>query len=493
MKRLLFTAVYLILAHSLSAQIDKSDSLYKTLKSKDSLLFNIGFNNCDISQFENIISDNFEFYHDKAGITSSKAQFIKGIKDGLCKLPYKPKRVLIEGSLEIFPLEKNGILYGAIQIGKHQFYAIEKNSSEYLTSIAQFTHIWLLENSEWKFSKGFSYDHKDIEKPINQQIVFTDKIETEKWLKQKNIPALGIGYIKNGKIEQISVFGELEKGKPAPKNTIWNIASMTKPITAIVTLKLVTAGKWNLDEPIYKYFTDADIANDPRRKLLTTRQILSHQTGFPNWRKGKLAFEFTPGTKFQYSGEGLEYLRKALENKFKKTLDQLAFELIFRPLQMNDTKFFWNKNIDENRFAKWHNEEGILYETIKNKTANAADDVLTTVEDYCKFMQYVLNGANLSKKVYAEMIGNQVRVNKLKHFGLGWWIDENINAEKDFSIVHGGDDIGLHTICFLLPKSKDGLLIFTNCDNGTSAFVDIILKYLGKDGQGIINAEMEKE
>ena len=72
------------------------------------------------------------------------------------------------------------------------------------------------------------------------------------------------------------MFGELQTNEPAPINTIWNVASMTKPITAIIALKLIDAGKWDLDEPIYKYYTDPDVANDPRAKLLTTRIILSH-------------------------------------------------------------------------------------------------------------------------------------------------------------------------------------------------------------------------
>ena len=114
------------------------------------MLFYVGFNTCDISQFEELVSDNFEFYHDQAGITSGKAAFIAGIKDGLCKLNYKARRQLIENTLEVYPLEKNGVLYGAIQTGVHQFYAIEKDKPEYLTSTAKFTHIWLLENERWK-------------------------------------------------------------------------------------------------------------------------------------------------------------------------------------------------------------------------------------------------------------------------------------------------------------------------------------------------------
>ena len=232
--------------------------------------------------------------------------------------------------------------------------------------------------------------------------------------------------INNGKLQQIKVFGELKKGVTAPYNTIWNVASLTKPVTAIVALKLASAGKLNLDEPLYKYWTDPDIAKDPNTKLLTARIILSHQTGFPNWRfmneSGKLDFKFKPGTKYQYSGEGFEYLRKALEKKFNKTLPQLTDELILKPLKMTDTKFVWNDITDVSRFAIGYDNKGNAYEPTKNKTANAADDLLTTVQDYGTFLCSVMNSDGLSKKVFDDMTSHQVETKKNKYFGLGFEI-----------------------------------------------------------------------
>src|ERR1035437_5578499 len=181
MKTTIISILLFLTSFSLYAQVDKSSELFKTLKAKDSLLFNVGFNTCDISQFENLVSDNFEFYHDKAGMTLSKAAFISGIKDGLCKLDYKPRRELVENSLQAFPLEKNGVLYGAIQMGMHRFYAIEKNKIEYLTDVAKFTHVWLLENGNWKLSRGLSYDHSydhqgnETKDTINEKLLFTDR------------------------------------------------------------------------------------------------------------------------------------------------------------------------------------------------------------------------------------------------------------------------------------------------------------------------------
>jgi CubicO group peptidase (beta-lactamase class C family) len=478
-----------------NAQVEKSSALYKTIKEKDSLLFTIGFNTCDITQFKKLLHDDFEFYHDQGGITSSKSEFIKSIQNGLCKLNYKPKRVLDEKSVEIYPLKNKGVLYGAIESGIHSFYALEENQEAYLTSIAKFTHVWLLENGNWKLSSGVSFDHKDVEKPIDQKLVFTDQKETERWLKQKSIPAVGIGYIENGIIKQISVFGVLEKGKKAPKNTIWNVASLTKPITALLALKLINSGHLSLDEPLYTYYTDPDIINDPNTKKLTPRIILSHRSGFINnrnsYENGILKFEFEPGTHYQYSGEGYDYLRKVMEHKLNTTIEALADSLIFKPLQMKDTQFYWNNNTDETRFAKWHTEKGEIYPTKKHNTASGADDVLTTIEDYTKFMVYVMNGAGLSKELQQEMVKNQSRINKNQYFGLGWYIDEHINAANDYAIIHGGDDIGVHTIAFMVPKTKQGLLIFTNSDNGTAAFEEILGHYLGENGQGILEIEMK--
>ncbi|UPT67670.1 MAG: nuclear transport factor 2 family protein [Sphingobacteriales bacterium JAD_PAG50586_3] len=163
MKKITLSIVVLLFSLSANAQLDTNSTLYKTIKTCDSLLFTIGFNTCDISQFETLVSDKFEFYHDKSGITNTKVEFITSIKDGLCKMDYKPSRRLVAGSMEVFPLENNGVVYGVIQNGKHRFYALDKDEVTRLTSIARFTHLWLIENGKWKFSRGLSYDHINME------------------------------------------------------------------------------------------------------------------------------------------------------------------------------------------------------------------------------------------------------------------------------------------------------------------------------------------
>jgi len=325
---------------------------------------------------------------------------------------------------------------------------------------------------------------------VNQRLLFTDGAETEKWLLREHIPALGIAYIEDGKITEAVVYGRNEKGEPYSTRTLFNVASLTKPVTSLVALKLIHAGKWKLDEPLAGYWTDPDVAEDPRSRQLTTRHVLSHQSGFPNWRPagGKLAFEFDPGTGIQYSGEGFEYLRKALEKKFGKTLDQLAQELIFGPLGMKRTHFYWNKRVKEEHYAQAYRADGTRYELRKRRSANAADDLLTTVNDYARLLLHVIDGAGLNKALYGEMTAVQAQIKPRKHWGLGWWVDENVEGEED-ALLHGGDDKGVHTIVFILPESKKGLLIFTNSDNGTAAYLPAVQHYLGKAGQAIIDIE----
>lgn len=154
------------------SQEEKNSELYKIIMSKDSLLFNIGFNSCDMSQFENLFTDDLEFYHDKGGM-SDKAVFISNFKKGLCGSPetYKSRRYLVPNTTEIYPLYNRDVLYGAMQMGIHQFYekSVGKNESlekakENFGSTARFTHVWILTNGVWKLRRSFSYDHQTEQK-----------------------------------------------------------------------------------------------------------------------------------------------------------------------------------------------------------------------------------------------------------------------------------------------------------------------------------------
>ncbi len=488
-KKIILSFIIALIFSAISkAQVDKNSELYKTILSKDTLLFNVGFNTCDVKQYENLLSENLKFYHDKGGI-SDKTKFLFDLKNGLCKSPEtrQVKRFLVKESTEIFPLYRDGILYGAIQNGEHLFY----ESKESQPGSAKFSNVWTLEDGDWKLTTSLSFGHQAYEIQKTENFIFDNDKEIEKWLKSNNIPILGLGLINQGKLQEIKVIGDLKAGEKAPYNTIFNVASLTKPITAMVVLKLVSLGKWDLDEPVYNYWIDPDLKNDYRVKLLTTRHILSHQTGFPNWRymnaDKKLNFQFDPGTQYQYSGEGFEYLRKTMENKFKKSLNQLATELIFEPLKMKDTKYFWDDNTDESRVAKGFDKAGNAYQTHKNKTENAADDVLTTIQDYGTFLISVMDSEGLSDEVYKDMQTDQVATKNGKHFGLGF--EKYDFKDGNFALSHGGADNGVQTIVFVFPKTKQGILIFTNVDDGYKVYEKLLTHYLGEYGKEIVEIE----
>jgi hypothetical protein len=150
-----------VVSHTSTAQVSTDSELFIALKKKDSLLFDGGFNNCDLEAFVDLIAEDLEFYHDKGGVTNSKEEFIQQFKSGICGNPaYRSRRELIPGSLEVFPLYDGGKLYGALQKGIHNFYEIPEGEPEVAGSTAKFTHVWLLEEDKWILKRVLSYDHR---------------------------------------------------------------------------------------------------------------------------------------------------------------------------------------------------------------------------------------------------------------------------------------------------------------------------------------------
>jgi CubicO group peptidase (beta-lactamase class C family) len=314
--------------------------------------------------------------------------------------------------------------------------------------------------------------------------------EIIQWQKDLNIPNVAISIIKNNRVLKTKVYGNLSDGKPAPKNMIFEVASVTKVVFSTLVLKLVEKGEWKLDEPLAKYFVDPEVAANPFSKKITTRHVLSQQSGFDNWRwmnaSGKLTFNFEPGTRFNYSGEGMEYLRAAIEYKFHKSLSQLSDSLLFNPLHMFDTNHIWDGKTNIDRYSRMYDADG---KEIKKADfsiqANAAAGLTTTIDDLSKFAIEVLDGAHLSKSLYNEMIKTQSTINPNLQQGLGWRIINGL-PNKEYALQHGGNDPGVAAIVVLLPKSKRGIIVLTNADNGL-IMCNNIVRAAFPEGQEIIH------
>lgn len=356
-------------------------------------------------------------------------QFIVFLRYSLCVYNLQPKKQLI-------------MRYTAIIITS--FFLLQAPP---LKSLAQAT----------SKKHSFAISAKELSKKIAQ------------WQQDLNIPNVAVGIIDNGKIETAEVFGKDINGKPAPANMLFEIASVTKVVFTTLVLKLVEAKKWNLDEPLYHYYTDTDVTASPYSKLLTTRHVLSQQSGFDNWRwmneTGKLVFNFKPGTKFNYSGEGLEYLRLAIEHKFNKPLEVLADSILFKPWHMTDTHHAWDSKQNFNRYAHMYDVDGKeIVKTDYSIQASAAAGITTTKSDMCRFGLEVLKGAQLSPALYKEMVTPQVAINPNLNQGLGWRVINLSNGE--YALQHAGNDGGVAALMVLLPKTKRGVIVLTNADNG---------------------------
>lgn len=150
-------------------------------------------------------------------------------------------------------------------------------------------------------------------------------------LSEHHVPGVSIARIKGGKLVQTTAYGQQSAEVAATPDTIYNIASLTKPISAEVALRLISNER-SFSTSHYKAWTDPDIAGDERRKSLTPRIALSHQTGFANWRSetgNVLTFRSDPGKTFGYSGEGYEYVARFLEKKTCKSLKKNSRENSF--------------------------------------------------------------------------------------------------------------------------------------------------------------------
>ncbi len=144
-----------------------------------------------------------------------------------------------------------------------------------------------------------------------------------------------IGVMKSGELAWSHVYGEVRPGVEATASPRLNVASITKTVVAETAMRLAADGVIDLDEPLAPYLLDPDVADDPRALQLTARHVLSHGTGLPNWRfftpGGHLAFEAVPGERYGYSGEGFEWLARAIEAKTGCGFPQVVQETVLDP------------------------------------------------------------------------------------------------------------------------------------------------------------------
>jgi CubicO group peptidase (beta-lactamase class C family) len=247
-------------------------------------------------------------------------------------------------------------------------------------------------------------------------------------------------------------------------------------------LRAASRGRIDIDEPMARSWVDPDLADDPRHRQLTVRHALTHRTGFPNWRNGRLAFQFDPGTSVRYSGEGFEYAARYTERRAGEPFEALAQRLVFAPAGMRDTSYTKRAAFDD-RVAHPRLADGSWIAPSLRTSFVASDDVHTTAADYARFLLAAGKRQGLSSKIAAERerIQSSTRETQCKKgkeavcpeesgFGLGWDVMRFGNRR---TLWHTGKDSGTFTLAFITPATGEGLVILTNGDEGYKVVLPI--------------------
>jgi CubicO group peptidase (beta-lactamase class C family) len=310
-----------------------------------------------------------------------------------------------------------------------------------------------------------------------------------------DVPGLQIAVVRGGRIAWRRAFGVRDAASAAPvsDDTVFEAASLSKPVFAYAVLRLVDSGTLELDAPVVKYLP-GDYSQDPRAAKITVRHVLTHTTGFPNWRSSprELPMYFAPGERFSYSGEGFEYLQRAVERVTGQTLDAVMQRLVFGPLGMRDSRYSWDPRF-EGRKATGHDEVGTPKTPVRPAISNAAATLETTASDYARFVVALLDGTGLSPAMRAEMTKPQVyvdegcsncvskkptgRLSKEIAWGLGVGLEE---ADGRRFFWHWGDNgSGFHAFVLAEPAARSAVVIFTNSLGGHGIIPDIATAAVG--------------
>jgi CubicO group peptidase (beta-lactamase class C family) len=324
------------------------------------------------------------------------------------------------------------------------------------------------------------------------------------------VPGAVTGALQGGKIIWIRGLGvrDFQDKQPVTADTIFQAASLSKQVTAYVAFALRQQGKLDFDKPLVAYVDDLP---DERARTVTPRHVLSHSSGFPNWRSEtgqKLVPEFTPGERFQYSGEGFFFLQRVMEQVSGQGFGELVNGLVFSPLGMKSSAMMWKPEFAD-RFALPHDRRGgprkdwdkntkkfheIAKQQGKNVDTwkyadyeaatremgsrpvpdsmlpNAAASMVTSAADYAKFLAAAIKNPEIGKE--------QVKIRPSLGWGLGWGIERTAGREY---LWQWGDNGGYKNFVAMEQATGDAIFIFTNGDSGRQIYDRIVTHATGHD------------
>ncbi|MBP2831527.1 beta-lactamase family protein [Aquimarina sp. U1-2] len=317
-------------------------------------------------------------------------------------------------------------------------------------------------------------------------------------IKAVNMPGISIAIVNDSELMYHNTFGIInsETKEPVDERTIFEGASLSKPIFAYFVMKMVEKGKLDLDKPLYKYLPHPGIAENSKEdyKLITARLVLSHQTGFPNHSNGEaIKLPFRPGTDFLYSGEAFQYLAAVIAKQngldIKSDLNKLFQKEVTEPLNMPHSSFVWDKYLAEHK-AFGHDKEGNptqnnpSYGGWSGKTFNAFSSLHSEAKEYAQFLVALLRRKGLAKETFNEMLKEHTRFkeeNPLKQeIGqTGWGLGMAQKPTKyGMMHMHTGNNHDFQSYMMVLPEKKFGIVFFTN-SNKAIPFIQALNTIIG--------------
>jgi CubicO group peptidase (beta-lactamase class C family) len=323
----------------------------------------------------------------------------------------------------------------------------------------------------------------------------------------ETVTGLGVALIRNGRVTFQKSYGlrDRERGLPLEADTVMYGASLTKAAFAWMVMQLVDEGLVALDRPIGDYLPRplpehgpyADLAGDERWRRLTMRMLLSHTSGFANFRAldgGKLRFHRDPGARYGYSGEGFRLAQFVLERGLGLDVGAEMERRIFRRFGMTRTAMTWRRDFAAN-LAQGYGEDGKLIPHDQRDNVSAAGSMDTTLADMGRFIAAVARGEGLSVSAHAEMVKLQIAIDSPRQFptlleertdrwqsirlgyGLGWGVFETPFGPAFFK--EGHDD---GTANYALCVGRDCILMLSNSVRAERIFATLVEALFGKVG-----------
>jgi CubicO group peptidase (beta-lactamase class C family) len=323
----------------------------------------------------------------------------------------------------------------------------------------------------------------------------------QRLMKAGHVEGLGIAILNKRKIAYLKAHGERDSSRhlPLTADSVMTSASYTKSTFAYAVMQLVEEGLLNLDRPIQEYLSKPlpeypdyrDLASDERYRRITLRMLLSHTVGFPNLRvfnMGRLNINFEPGSRYAYSGEGIQLMQLVVQEVTKKPLQDLMRERVFRPFGMTRTSMVWEQAF-ESDFANGYDERGRSLGPQRRRRADAAGSMQTTLADFARFIEGVAQGKGLKTQTKALMFSPQVRSLTRTQFpslttqttdrndairlsyGLGWGLFWTPLGKAFFKEGH---DDGWQHYTVVFDDRGTGIVIMANSSNGEGIFQELL-------------------